>query len=200
MQLGELYAARVPAGPYRRQIETWFGELSGDASPSRYGQLGSRIRAHTERWQGSESPVRRAVRMLLHEPSLAAEAVDVEAVRAADVAGADLLAELIETLHARPDLTTGVLLEHYREHKWSRWIEVLARNKPELSDPAGLRLEFVDCLRWVSARAEHHRARRRIEELKNRHPSELNERERRELTDLTARRASNRGDTTGRDD
>ena len=200
MQLGELYAARVPAGPYRRQIETWFGELSGDASPSRYGQLGSRIRAHTERWRGSESPVRRAVRMLLHEPSLAAEAVDVEAVRAADVAGAELLAELIETLHARPDLTTGVLLEHYREHKWSRWIEVLAHNKPELSDPAGLRLEFVDCLRWVSARAERHRARRRIEELKNRHPSELNERERRELTDLTARRASNRGDTTGRDD
>ena len=138
--------------------------------------------------------------MLLHEPSLAAEAVDVEAVRAADVAGAELLAELIETLHARPDLTTGVLLEHYREHKWSRWIEVLAHNKPELSDPAGLRLEFVDCLRWVSARAERHRARRRIEELKNRHPSELNERERRELTDLTARRASNRGDTTGRDD
>ena len=195
MQTGELYAARVPAGPYRRQIESWFGELSRDGSPGGLGRLGHRMRAHTERLQGSGSPVRRAVRILLHEPSLAAEVHDLEAVRTAGVAGAELLADLVETLHARPDLTTGVLLEHYRGHEWARWIDVLARGEPELSDPVGLRVEFVDCLRWMSGRAGRRRAQHRLEELKGRHPSELNEKERRELNELAGNAQRARGES-----
>ena len=188
IQLGELYAARVPAGPYRRQIESWFDELSRDDSTKGLDRLGNRMLAHAERRRGAASPVRRAVRMLLHEPSLAAEAASVEVVRTTDVAGAELLADLIEILRVRPDLTTGVLLEHYREHEWSRWLQVLAHSEPELSDSDKLREEFVGCLRLVSDHAEHHRAQRRIKELTNRRPSELNDEERRELTELTARK------------
>ena len=188
IQLGGLYFERIPAGPYRRRIESWFDELSRDDSTKGLDRLGSRMLAHTERRRGSESPVRRAVRMLLHEPSLAAEDASVEVVHTADVAGAELLADLIEILRARPDLTTGVLLEHYRDHEWSRWLQALAHSEPELSDPDKLREEFVGCLRLVSDRAEHYRAQRRIKELTNRRPSELNAEERRELTELTVRK------------
>ena len=200
MQIGELYAARVPAGPYRRQIETWFDELSRDDSSKGLGRLGNRMRAHTDRHRASVSPVRRAIRMLLHEPSLAAHAGAVEEMRGSDVAGVDLLADLVETLQARPELTTGVLLEHFREHEWCRWLEVLAHSEPEISDPQGMRAEFVDCLRWVSERAEYHRTRRRLEALKRRRPSELTEPERREFAELTARGTLRREDQDHRDD
>jgi len=188
IRIGELYAARVPAGPYRRQIETWFDALTRDDSAQGLGRLGSRMRAHTRRLQGSGSPATRAARMLLHEPSLAAEAADPELLRTANVADADLLAHLIEILSARPDLKTGGLLEHHRQHEWFRRIEALSRSAPELSDPDLLRREFAHCLQWVSDRAGHHRMQRRLDELKNRHPSELNDAERRELTELAARK------------
>ena len=187
------HIGRVPPGPYRRQLEMRLGELSGDVSSMTRGRAGGRPRAGAGRRQGPESPVRRAVRMLLHEPSLAAEVDDVETVRAADVAGAELLAGLIETLHARPDLTTGVLLEHYRDHEWARWLGVLAHGEPGLSDPDRLREEFTDCLRWVSDHVRRRRAQRRLDELKRRRPSDLSEEERRELTALAGAAQSRRG-------
>ena len=197
-RIGERFAARAPAGPYRRQIESWFDDLSRDDSPGGLGRLGNRMRAHTERLRGSESPATRAVRMLLHEPSLAAEAAGTEGMCAADVADADLLADLIEILHARPDLRTGGLIEHYRPHEWFRRIEALVHDRPELSDPELLRGEFAGCLRWVLDRAEHLRAQRRLDALKNRRPSELSDDERREFAELTARKAVNRGGAASR--
>ena len=194
------HIGRVPPGPYRRQLRMRLAEMTGDTTPIALGQSARRRRVFPGRHQTSGSPVRRAIRMLLHEPSLAAQAGDVGEMLGADVAGADLLADLVETLHARPDLTTGVLLEHFREHDWSRWLEVLAHSEPEISDPAGLREEFVGCLRLVLEHAEHHRAQRRLEELTKRRPSELNDDERREFTELAARRALGREDTTRRDE
>ena len=188
MQIGELYAARVPAGAYRRQIESWFEELARDDSPAGLARLGTRMRAHSERLRGSESPATRAVRMLLHEPSLATDASEVERLRAADFADSPLLAHLIEILHRRPDLRTGALLEHCRQHERFGRIEDLARREPELTDPKDLRQEFAASLRLILGRAEHRRAQRRLQELTQRRLSELSEDERRELSRLTARR------------
>ena len=200
MQTGVLYAARVPAGPYRRRIEAWFDELSRVDSPRGLDRLGNSIRAHTERLQGSDSPATRAVRMLLHEPSLAAEAADVESLRTADVADAELLADLIERLHARPDLSMGGLLEHYRQHEWFPRIETLARREPELSGAENLRDEFAGCLQLVSNRAELQPVQRRLDDLKNLPLSGLSERERDEFKALTARKALIRGRPAPRGD
>ena len=188
MQIGELYAARVPAGAYRRRIETWFDDLSRDASSNGLGRFDNGIRPHTDRLRGPESPATRAVRILLHNQWLAAEAVDLELLRTADVADAQLLAHLLEFLHARPELTTGGLLEHYRSDKWFPRLEALARREPELTVPEELLEEFIGCLRLVSDRAEHRRSQRRLRELTNRYPSELNDEERQELTALIARK------------
>ena len=126
--------------------------------------------------------------MLLHEPSLAIEAFDVDPLRTAEVADSELLVHLLETLHDHPDLKPGALLEHYRQHEWFSRIEALAHRRPELSDPERLRDEFTGCLRLVMDRAEHHRAQRRLEALTKRHPSDLSPDERREFARLTARK------------
>ena len=186
------HLAKLPPGAYRRQLEIRLEELSGDvrASVSRGVRNGPRMRPGSR--PGSDSPVRRAMRMLLHEPSLAAEVDDVASMRSEDVAGAALLADLVETLHAHHDLSTGVLLEHYRAHEWARWLDALAHRGPELSDPEGLRVEFGHCVNRIREQVQNARARRRLEELKNRRPSQLSEGERREFAELAGRRSRER--------
>ena len=179
---------RIPPGPYRHQLRMLLAELSGDATPIASAPAPGRPRVYRERHRASGSPVRRAIRLLLHEPSLAAHAADAGdhgEIRGAGVAGADLLADLVETLRARPDLTTGVLLEHFREHEWSRWLAVLAHSEPEISDPAGLREEFVGSLQRILEHAERHRVQQRLRELAKRGLSELSDEERREFAELT---------------
>ena len=183
---------KVPPGPYRRQLQMRLAELSGDASAIASERSTARRPVYPARHRISETPVRRAIRMLLHEPSLAAHAGAVEEMRGSDVAGADLLADLVETLHARPDMTTGVLLERFREHEWSRWLKVLAYSEPQISDPEGLLEEFVGCVRLVREHGEHERTQRRLEDLTRRRPSELNDDERREFKELAARRSRGR--------
>ena len=197
------HIGRIPPGPFRRQIEMRLTELSGDASP-----IASRPSAHRRHVNpghrlASGSPVRRAIRMLLHKPSLAAHAGETGEMRKANVPGVELLADLIETLRARPDMTTGVILERFREHEWSRALEVLAHSEPVISDPEGLRGEFVGCLRLVREHGEHQRAQQRLEDLTRRRPSELSDDERREfkeLARLVAGRSQYREDQTRRGD
>ena len=110
---------RVPTGPYQRQLQMRLAELTGDASAIARDRSPARRRVHPARHRASETPVRRAIRMLLHEPSLATHTGAVGAIRGSDVAGAELLADVVETLHAHPDLTTGMLLERFRGHEWS---------------------------------------------------------------------------------
>ena len=193
------HIGKVPPGPYRRQLLMRLADLSGDASAIAPDRSAGRRPVYPARNQASETPVRRAIRMLLHEPSLAAHTGEVGEMRRSDVAGADLLADLVEALHARPDLTTGVLLETFRGHEWSRWLEVLAHSEPEISDPEALREEFAGCLRLVREHAAHRRAQRRLDELTKRRPSELGDDERRELNELAARRYRGRGAAPRRD-
>ena len=196
-QVGELYAARVPARS-RNQIDKWFEELSRDDSSKGLRRLGDQVREHTERLRSSESPATRAVRMLLHHPSLAGKVVDVDLLRAANTADCGLLADVIETLHSRPDLQHGALLDRYRQHEWFPRIEALARREPELTDPEALGREFAGCLRLILDGAEHLRAQRRLEELTRRRLPDLSENERREFARLTARKALNRGRSSPR--
>ena len=138
--------------------------------------------------------------MLLHEPSLAADVDDVASLRSEDLPGATLLADLVDTLHVHHDLSTGVLLEHYRAHEWARWLDVLAHRTPELSDPDGLRVEFGHCIHRIREQVRNEKARRRLEALKNRRLSELSEDERREFAELTARRSPGRAGGNRRHD
>ena len=192
MQVGESYAAGIPEVRYRRQVERWLDELSRDDSPKGLDRFGKRMHAHSERLQVSESPATHAVRMLLHNPSLAGIADNVEQPCGENIADVKLLSHLIALLHASPNLKTAGLVERFRSHHWFPRIEELARREPAITDTAELEVEFVGCLQWLADRTTQQRVQRRVEELSKRRLSDLSESERREFNELTAHRASNR--------
>lgn len=196
VQIGESYAARIPGARNRRQVERWLDELAGDDSLKGLDRFGKRMHAHTERLQGSESPATRAVRILLHNPSLAAIAADVEQMRSEKLPDVELLTHLIELLRTNPKLKMGGLVERFRSHDWFPRIEELARREPAISDRTKLEVEFVGCLQRIADRAARQRAQRRVDELAKRRLSELSDRERRELAELTGRRSPRRNNGT----
>lgn len=64
--------------------------------------------------------------LLVQYPGLAALVPSVEGLRQTKIAGIPLFLELIETCTANPGLTTGQLLELYRDNKFSKQLETLA--------------------------------------------------------------------------
>jgi DNA primase len=67
-----------------------------------------------------------------------------------------LLLELIETLEASPNLTTGALLERFRDHESGRHLAKLAAE--EITDlDEGLEREFRDSLEKLQQLAEDQR-------------------------------------------
>ncbi|WP_341501915.1 DNA primase [Gallaecimonas sp. GXIMD4217] len=61
-----------------------------------------------------QTPMRRAMALLLQNPALAAEVPPALPLRQTGLAGAEHLAGLLEILHQNPQLGTGQLLERYR--------------------------------------------------------------------------------------
>jgi DNA primase len=64
--------------------------------------------------------------LVVQYPHLAALVSSVEGLRQTKIAGVTLFIELIETCSANPGLTTGQLLELYRENKFNKQLETLA--------------------------------------------------------------------------
>ncbi len=89
--------------------------------------------------------VRRAIALLLAQPALAAEVDEPFAFRKLDKPGVDLLAELIHTARARPDIRTAALLEHFSERPESRALQKLAVTEVVI-DPDMQRAEFLGAL------------------------------------------------------
>jgi DNA primase len=94
------------------------------------------------RQSAGKSPVRQALELLLYQPSLAAEIQQPDFLRQCDVAGVPLLVEVLDLLQQHPDLSTGAVLEHWREREESRFLSKLAHWNPPLDD-----LELVADLR-----------------------------------------------------
>ena len=67
-----------------------------------------------------------------------------------------LLLELVETLESRPNLTTGALLERYRDHESGRHLAKLAAEEVASLDE-GLEREFRDSLAKLHRLAEDQR-------------------------------------------
>ena len=91
------------------------------------------------------SLMRRALTLLLHHPSLAQAVTDRPALDKLSQPGADLLREALDLATSRPDLSTGGLLEHFRDHEHGKHLARLASGPAPLLE-AGLELEFSDAL------------------------------------------------------
>ena len=180
---------RIPDGPYRRQLALRLADLSGDRQSSTLSGVSqarrpTRAPVARRRTGGADPPVRRAIRLLLHEPRVGRAPVDIAFVADSGLPGAEFLAEMIETVRSHPELTTGSLLERYRDHQWSEHLGALARDVPVLA--SGLEAEFESCLELIRGLAERRRRTERREALTRKRPTELTEAERRELAELLA--------------
>jgi len=178
--------ARLPEGALRHLATRRLSELAGLDSGELSTLIGESISSPVVRGSrtsaGPPSLVRHCVTLLLHYPRLARLVADVESVRVAGLPGVELLAEMIELARADPELSSGALVEHFRDHPAGRHLpRLLAGSTP----PAGeaLEREFMDYVEHIVMAPDD----RRFRELQ-RHAREgrLSPEEEREMVRLVA--------------
>ncbi|HRA57714.1 MAG TPA: DNA primase, partial [Thermomonas sp.] len=124
------------------------------------------------------SLIRSAITHLLHRPALALELVPPYRFAALQQPGIELLSELVLLVRERPDITTGLLLEHFAERENAAALHKLAVLVLP-GEEADLRTEFLDAI----AQLDKQVLQQRIEALQQRY-AELDGTEKRELLAL----------------
>jgi len=158
--------ARLPEGVLKGLMLQRLGELTR-TDPAALSTLVSkpprsaRPRTPAVRRPGRPSLVQQTVEMLLTDPALAQQAVQVDLGGLQDP-DAGLLAELVDLLAGGTDWTQGAILEHFRGHAHEALLESLAlrRHKMERAD---LVTEFSGALRRLESRAVADRIDRLVE-------------------------------------
>ncbi|MCA1713854.1 MAG: hypothetical protein LC715_01560 [Gammaproteobacteria bacterium] len=117
--------------------------------------------------------MRNAIALLLQQPSLALEVPLPYTFDQLQLPGVPLLTELLGVIQARPDITTGALLEHFAEREEASALARLAVADPVavtaptpldarlLDDEERLRSSFID----VIARLEQQMLQQHIDSL-----------------------------------
>jgi DNA primase len=108
--------------------------------------------------------MQRAIGLLLHYPRAGAAAADVPGLDQIDAPGAELLRRLLEIARQRPKITTGELIETFRDDPDGRWIERLARDEP-LDDETAAPDVLRDSLKRI---VERHQRKAEVEALRQR--------------------------------
>lgn len=114
--------------------------------------------------ESGRSIMQRAVSLLLHYPQAAATAAEVAGLDQIDAPGADLLRRLLEITGNAPRITTGELIETFRDDPDGRWIERLAKDEP-LDDEAAAPGVLRDSLKRL---VDRHRRKTEVEALRRR--------------------------------
>lgn len=99
------------------------------------------------------TPIRYAITLLLHKPSLVSEVGNPEQIAMFNLPGADLLATLIETIEESPHLNAAALLDRWRGTKYEASIISLMKRQSESDDDEMLATEIKDCLRQIRKQA-----------------------------------------------
>ena len=127
-----------------------------------------------------KSAVRDAIAILLHQPELAQQLDALPFPPSELLPGIPLLAELFELLQQRPGLTTGSVLEHWRDREEARHLSKLAQWKP-LADDIDLAAELSGHLGRIARLLAEQRIGQLLDD-EGKHP--LNNVEKQELKDL----------------
>ncbi len=186
----------IPEGAFRSLMSQRMAELARLQSPSAVPgsqRSARRPQRSARRPQRTSTPVREdktlvraAISLLVQKPGAAASVAPEER---ADIAllkqrGANLFCELVETAQERPNLTTGGLLELWRERPEAKHLATLA-GRSLLRDDHDLDAEFRDAVAAL-ARAYNDQRLRELEELQRQ--GSLSDDLRAELRDRWARR------------
>ncbi len=130
------------------------------------------------------SVVRSAITLLVQQPALAQSVNPPYLFSALRQPGVPLLVELIALARARPEITTGGILEHFAGREEAQALAKLAVTDLMI-DPAQFEPEFTDCLKRLDRQCEQ----QRLDELKAR----LDHLDRSELAEYTRLQRSLRG-------
>ncbi len=159
IELARPHVSQIKAPAFRRLFLGQLAELAGLAVNELEAVLGgapvpASVAKTAKPLQDSPgmTPVRRALQLLLEQPSLATEAEELEALHSVDVPGVPLLVEVIELLRANPGYTTANVLEHWRDREEQRHLNKLAAVRPQFEE-ANLVAEFRDCLVRLQSQA-----------------------------------------------
>jgi DNA primase len=156
--------AKLPTGSFRELSEKRLAELTGlapeNSSTLRTGRGNTTVstlpRPPIKTKRQSPSLVRKVISWLVHYPSLGSGITATAQLRSLELPGVPLLLELIETLADSPNLTTGALLERFRDHESGRHLAKLAADDMTTLGE-GLEREFKDSLEKLQRLAEDQR-------------------------------------------
>ncbi len=157
--------AQIPDGAFADLMRQRLTELTGvgarTAAPQTHVPVQRPAAAagpHPKR-----SLVRSAIALLLQQPALALEVPLPFAFARLRQPGVALLVELLETVHARPDITTGALLEHFDGREEAAALQKLASQSVP-GNEEGWRGELLGAIEQLNAQT----AQQRREELQAR--------------------------------
>jgi DNA primase len=150
--------AQIPDGAFGDLMRQRLTELTGVGArvAAQAQPTSQRVRAQLAPTQ-KRSLVRSAIALLLQQPSLALALPSTDTFSALRQPGVSLLAELVMLVHARPDITTGGVLEHFADRE-----EVAALQKLASQDMPGEEAlwqnEFADAMAQLERQALQQRA------------------------------------------
>ena len=123
------------------------------------------------------SQARLVIALLLSRPSLAAQAGDPQRFAGLEVAGAELLREMLELLQQHPHLSPAALLEHWRDAEQGRQLLKLAQWRHPVPEE-GVEAEFRIALERLYREGQEQRKERLIDKA---HQGQLSAEEKREM-------------------
>lgn len=172
------FIERVPNGPFQALLGDRLAELSqmppekltrllGQQAPDNRTAAAPRTAGAESDGAGGPSLVRRALHLLVHDPSLVAKVGGgterTTRFAALNLRGISLLVSVLDFLEERPDFTTGALLEQFREDDLGRHLARLAALPAPVLEAAsesgtpGLEAEFRGILRRLDAAVSEQR-------------------------------------------
>ena len=134
----------------------------------------------------SMTPMRMLITLLVQNPELAPEVTVTDWLLQVQTPGADLLKQILDILHSRPQLTTGALIEHWRDQQQYKQLQRLATWEHLIETDETRQEVFRDAISKVFAEI---RQARRDELLAKRKSQGLDDAETEELRELLASKA-----------
>ncbi|HET7569924.1 MAG TPA: DNA primase [Gammaproteobacteria bacterium] len=177
--------ARIPDPVYRQMLLDELAKISR-LSAERLamlmepGEAAPRARRRRMQRAGARTPMQHVIALLLQHPELAELADDSADLARVELPGMGLFIELLEFIRGRPHITTGGILEHWRQRPEGRHLEKLAA-EPLLVPEEGVQQEFAGRLQQFRARPRE----QRFEALRAKPLKDLSDAEKAELRALS---------------
>jgi DNA primase len=120
---------QVPGGTLRIYLRQMLGNKLGILDDQQLDkllekQLSEPIKAPTGGMK--RTTMRVLIALLVQNPALAEQVPSLEGLAETDIAGLTLFSELVTLCKSKPGITTGLIIEHYRDTKTAQPLEILA--------------------------------------------------------------------------